>query len=261
MSLTHFIVGDGPRRGVLLHGFLGQGRNLRTLAQRWVEADPSRMLLVPDLPGHGTSPTGGPESGLEDMARAVLDTCREVDFANGPISFTGHSLGGRVSLAALRAFPSHVADVSLLDIAASAYDGERGGTRRVAEKLAEAPAHAGERAELRQALIDAGLSQGVTDWLLMNVEREPAGGVRWRFDREWLLAFHRRVASDDFWDAVASRDVPVRCIRGGRSPFVDAKEVAHFERLGVEVVTLPDAGHEVHVEALPELVEALVRPF
>jgi len=260
MTLAHFIVGEGPRRGVLLHGFLGQGRNLRTLAQRWTQADPSRSLLVADLPGHGTSPIGGPESGLEDMARAVLETCREVGFATGPLSFTGHSLGGRVSLAALRGFPTEVADVSLLDISAGPYESARGGTRRVAELLAAAPERAAERSELRATLVEAGLSQGVTDWLMMNVERD-GDGVRWRIDREWLLGFHRRVASDTFWDAVASRKVPVRCIRGGRSPFVDEAEQAHFTRLDVEVVTLADAGHDLHVDALPELVDALVRPF
>lgn len=260
MALAHFIVGDGPRRGVLLHGFLGQGRNLRTLAQRWTQADPSLSLLVPDLPGHGTSPVGSPDAGLEDLAGAVLDTCREVGFANGALSFTGHSLGGRVSLAALRAFPSHVADVTLLDIAAGPYEGPRGGTRRVAELLAAAPAQAAERSELREALVASGLSQGVSDWLMMNVERD-GEGVRWRIDRAWLLAMHRRVQGDTFWETVTDRQVPLRCIRGDRSPFVDAAEQAHFARLGVEVVTLADAGHEVHVEALPELLEALLRPF
>ena len=33
--LSSIRLGDGPAHAVLLHGFLGSGRNLRGLAQRW----------------------------------------------------------------------------------------------------------------------------------------------------------------------------------------------------------------------------------
>jgi pimeloyl-ACP methyl ester carboxylesterase len=259
MTLAQFTIGEGPHRSVLLHGFLGQGRNLRTLAQRWSEAEPARSFLLLDLPGHGTSPTLAPTLDLGGVAAAVVDTCRAAGWQE-PISFTGHSLGGRVALAVLRDFPAHVADVTLVDIAPGALDTSRGGTRRVAEILAAAPAEAADRATLRSHLIDAGLSPGVSDWLMMNVVRSESG-VRWRIDRDWLLAFHQRVGPEDFWSLLEGAHPPVRCIRGGASPYVSEEERVRLESLGVHVTTLPGAGHEVHVEALPELIEALLRPF
>ena len=260
MVLEHFVVGDGPRRTVLLHGFLGQGRNLRTLARRWVEADPSRALWVPDLPGHGASPPAGPEAGLSELADAVRRGAKESGFSEGPLSWVGHSMGGRVCLAALRESPESVTDVTLLDITPSAYDGQRGGTHSVAQRLAGVPARAEDRREMQEALAATGLSDGVVAWLLMNLMPDEAGGVRWRLDRDWLVDFHERVGPVDAWDVVEAADRPVRCIRGGRSAFVSDAEVARMEALGVPVTTIEGAGHELHVEALDALLEALTAP-
>ncbi|HLT29688.1 MAG TPA: alpha/beta hydrolase [Myxococcaceae bacterium] len=261
MTLEHFVVGDGPRRTVLLHGFLGQGRNLRTLARRWVEADPSRALWVPDLPGHGASPPAGPGAGLRELAEAVLRGARSSGFAQGALSLVGHSMGGRVSLAALRDWPEALVDVTLLDITPSSYDGQRGGTHSVAQRLAGMPERAADRREMQEALAATGLSPGVVAWLLMNLVPDEAGGVRWRLDREWLVDFHTRVGPEDFWDVVAAGERPVRCIRGGRSAFVSDEEVSRMEALGVPVTTLEGAGHELHVEAPEALIEALTAPW
>ena len=47
--LEHFVVGAGEAPTLLLHGFLGSGRNLRSLAQGWSARDPGRRFLVLDL--------------------------------------------------------------------------------------------------------------------------------------------------------------------------------------------------------------------
>src|SRR3954471_9459347 len=54
--LSSFRIGEGDRPTILLHGFLGAGKNLRSMAQAWAQRDPSRLFLVPDLTGHGASP-------------------------------------------------------------------------------------------------------------------------------------------------------------------------------------------------------------
>lgn len=255
MLLSHYRVGEGPRAGVLLHGFLGSGRNLRTLAQAWSRADPSLTLLVPDLTGHGTSPAVPPQAGLTDVARDVLETARAAGLT-GPLDFTGHSFGGRVSLAALRASPADVASVTLLDIAPGPVDGGRSTTRNVVEALVRAPASAPDRQAMRDALLAQGLSAPLVEWLLMNLERGE-DGVRWRLDRPALLALHERVNREDLWDAVESRQAPMRCVRGGASPYVTDADAARLAAAGCPVHTLPGVGHYVHTEALEPLVEWL----
>lgn len=262
MRLEAFEVGadgSGPST-VLLHGFMGQGRNLRTLAQTWAEREPGRRFLVPDLAGHGTSPVPAPLADLHSLAADVLETARAAGLP-APFHLVGHSLGGRVSLAASVLAPAAVASVSLLDIAPGAIPVASSESARVLEVLLEAPARADSRKAMREGLVGRGLSGHLSDWLIMNLEPEGTG-VRWRFDREALARLHARANSQDVWHAVerAGRQ-PMRCIRGGRGQYVTDADVARLQAAGVPVTTLPEAGHFVHVDALEELVAWLVAPL
>src|SRR3954471_1023393 len=113
--LASYRVGAGDHPTVLLHGFLGAGKNLRTLAQRWSERDPARLFVMPDLTGHGASPPLPPDAGIETLAADLGETVR-AEGLPGPVSLVGHSLGGRAALGLVRLEPSLVRDVVLLDI-------------------------------------------------------------------------------------------------------------------------------------------------
>ena len=257
MILESFQVGAGARPTVLLHGFLGTGRNLRTLATAWSAADPGRRFLLPDLTGHGTSPPLSPTSTLSTVAADVLETARAAGF-EGPLDWVGHSLGGRVSLAASRRGPAEVASVSLLDIAPGPIPPERSESGRVLDLLRAVPAQAPDRRVMRAALTERGLSGALSDWLLMNLETASAGGVRWRFDREALAAFHARANPEDLWDTLERPGLKARCIRGGRGQYVTDEDQARLEAAGCPVATLPDAGHYVHVDAPDALLRWLL---
>src|SRR4051794_18631186 len=101
-----------------MHGFLGSGKNLRALAQRWSELDAGRRFLLPDLTGHGHSPRPLPETDLRAMAHDVLETA-QAEGLSGPLELVGHSLGGRVALGAALVAPEKLARVDLLDITPS----------------------------------------------------------------------------------------------------------------------------------------------
>jgi esterase len=254
--LSNFQVGDGRTPTVLMHGFLGTGRNLRSLAAAWSAADPTRRLLVPDLTGHGTSPALSPEATLSTVARDVLETARAAGLT-GPLDVVGHSLGGRVALALSRLEPEAVARVSLLDIAPGPIATAQSESTRVLEILLRAPAQAADRRAMRAELVGQGLSGALADWLLMNVDPRPEGGVQWRFDREALAAFHGRVNGEDLWEALAALGPRARCLRAGRAHYVSDQDVARMEALGCTVDTLPDAGHYVHVDAPDALLRWL----
>ena len=252
--LAGYEVGDGPLPTVLLHGFLGSGKNLRSLAQRWSAVDSRRRLLVPDLTGHGASPPLPAGADLATLAGDVLETAEAAGLV-GPLALVGHSLGGRVALAAARHAPASVRDVVLLDIAPGPVDGPRG-SHRVLDVLVAAPAEAPSRRDLRQHLIDAGLSPGIADWLVMNVRVED-GRARWAFDREALSRLQETTSAEDLWDVVEQHRTAVRCIRGGSSLYVTDADVSRLEAAGCPVETLPGAGHELHVEALDALLGGL----
>jgi len=257
VKLETIRLGDGPVGTVLIHGFLGMGRNLRSLAQAWSAADPSRTFLLPDLTGHGASQPLPPDADNFSMARDVLETVR-AEGLNTPVELVGHSLGGRVSLAAAQVSPEAVSRVSLLDIAPSPIDTSVTESGAVLRRLRAAPEHTGDRREMRAALIALGLSGPLSDWLLMNLMPDPSGGVRWRFDREALAALHLRANGQDLWPAVEARRVPLRCIRGSRSEYVSDEAKARLEANGCPVATLEGAGHYVHTDA-PEALLAWLR--
>ncbi len=257
MKLETIRMGAGPRTTVLLHGFLGMGRNLRSVAQAWGAADPSRTFLLPDLTGHGASQPLPEGTDLRAMARDLLETLR----AEGlplPAELVGHSQGGRVALALAELEPAAVASVALLDIGPGPIDTGTTESGGVVRKLITAPARATDRRELRAALTSSGLSVPLAEWLLMNVVADEGGGVRWRFDREALAALHKRVNAQDLWPVVEARRVPIRCVRGERSPYVSDADKARLEAAGCPVETLAGAGHYVHTDA-PEALLAWLR--
>jgi pimeloyl-ACP methyl ester carboxylesterase len=258
MVLESFQLGDGAVSTVLLHGFLGSGRNLRSLAVAWNEAAPHRRFLLPDLTGHGTSPALPLGADLNTLARDVVDTAREVGFT-GPLELVGHSLGGRVALAASLAFPREVVSVTLLDITPSPVPIDLSESGMVLNVLLEAPDTAPSRRDMRAELTKRGLSDALADWLVMNLTTVPEGGVRWRFDRQALHELHGRANPMDLWPAVERPGARVRCIRGGRARYVTDADVARMEAAGCPVETLPGVGHFVHVEALQPLLQWLLK--
>src|SRR5436190_14026621 len=95
------IDGERPERTIVfLHGMLGRGGNLQTLARRFVQAHPCWTALLVDLRGHGRSPKGMPGASLEAAARDVIQS---VCASQAPITaIAGHSFGGKVALEAAR---------------------------------------------------------------------------------------------------------------------------------------------------------------
>lgn len=248
-------IGEGHKPVILIHGFLGSGRNLSSLARSWAQADPSLWFLLPDLPGHGTSPSLRPDADLTTMAEEVVATAR-AHGVEGPLSITGHSLGGRVALAASLLPGKQVEEVTLLDIAPGPIPSATSESGQVLALLRGAPAHAPDRATMRTYFLDQGLSQALTDWLLMNLVHTEAG-YTWRIDREALGAFHQRVNRQDLWAAVEHPLAKLRCVRGDRSHYVTDDDKERMERAGCPVVTLENSGHYVHVDQQEKLVRLL----
>ena len=257
MRLSSQVLGAGAKPTILLHGFLGSGKNLRTLAQRWSDRDPTRVFLLPDLRGHGSSPPADGRTDLRAMARDVIDTARAEEL-RAPLEVVGHSLGGRVGLAGSLVAPAEISRVTFLDITPGPIASGRSESGRVLEVLLQAPEEAADRRQLRAAVMDRGLSPALADWLMMNVVQE-GGSYRWRFDRQSLARLHERVNSEDLWEAVERPGANVRCIRGGVSGYVSRADVERMQRAGCRVDTLPNAGHFVHVDALEPLLELLAQ--
>ena len=253
-KLSQYQLGAGPNTVLLLHGFLGSGKNLSTLAKKIAELHPSLSLIVPDLTGHGTSPGLPKHASLTDLARDVLALCQD---RPGPYWVIGHSLGGRVALRLSELSPK-LARVALLDISPSPMLLTQSDTHLVTKILLRAPSASPTREPFRVYFREAGLSEALNSWLLMNLTLRDEQYV-WRIDREALAGLLDNANQEDLWspaEALARQD-KLWSINGEESPYVSHEDALRLFQVGAHVKALPNAGHFVHVDALPALLIAL----
>ena len=248
--------GHGSQPILLLHGFLGSGRNLASLGRKLSEALPALRVLLPDLSGHGESPMQAAVPSLHGAAEALLELATAQALPQ-PFAVIGHSMGGRVALKMKSLAPDRVGAAACIDIAPGPMDARQGTLHMVFRALRAAPATVSSRQAMRQHFLDAGVEPSLTDWVLMNlVPRQ--GQYGWRFDRDWLAAFHRDATGEDLWPVAEQHGAALLTVAGGASHYVSAGDAQRLRQAGVQVEVVPGAGHFVHVDKQAELVACLI---
>ena len=251
-TLAHTVTGEGTTPVMLLHGFLGSGRNLSSVARRLTQARPELRVVTPDLTGHGASPALPPNANLETLAQDVLALAHALGFPTDA-AWIGHSLGGRVALQAHLLEPAQVRDITLLDIP----PGPMVTPTDVADAFADAPAQGPDRAFFLEYFTSHGVPDGLAQWLMMNLTRSDTG-FTWKVDRAALMRLRDASNHTDLWAAVENRNARVRAVRGGTSGYVTDDDVERLSRSGVVAHTIPNAGHFIHMDALDALMDWLL---
>jgi esterase len=245
--------GAGEHTILLLHGFLGSGRNLMSLAKRWSDKEPRLRLVFPDLTAHGLSPTPANPT-IENVARDLFALAEDIN-ADEPLTIVGHSFGGRTALQMRLQQPERVGQVVLLDITPSPLAPGLGGLDNVIKQVIDAPATATAREPMRAYFAEKGISPGLTDWVLMNLTQDQ-GTFKWRFDRQALKHLNESSRGHDLWSAVAAGKTTL--IYGEKSSFVTPQDVERARSAGVDIHSIADAGHFLHVDAQGPLLDCLV---
>lgn len=267
MALAHTLLVEGPRvpeRWVLfLHGLLGQGGNWRSFGRRWVETHPKWGAVLVDLRLHGGSRAGfAPPHTVQTAAEDVLQLVGEL---SGPVeALVGHSLGGKVVLAAQRASHQRFARALVLDASPSARPDGSGSeqSREVLALLATLPGSYRTRAAFVTAVEAGGQPRAIAQWLAMALQ--PDGqGFQLSLDLPGLESLFRSVLAEDDWDVVASVPPGHRLgfVVGGRSGVVDPEARARLAALApaVTLEEIPGAGHWLQVDAPEATFAALER--
>ncbi len=247
-------VGTGPPV-VLLHGLLGQGRNLATAAAGLAARGYAATTL--DLPDHGRSPWT-PSLDYPTLAGAVA---REVEPA-APVALLGHSLGGKTAMQVALRRPELLSCLVVVDIAPVAYAGgetEHAGHVRAMRGMDLSTLTSRGDADTR--LAETVHDERVRGFLLQNLARE-GDRWRWRANLDLMARDLQNVAAFPLPPDVAPYAGPVLWIAGARSPYVldahRARMTGLFPR--ARLVRFKGVGHWVHSE-VPELFVETVGRF
>ncbi|MFN0060995.1 MAG: alpha/beta fold hydrolase [Myxococcaceae bacterium] len=264
LSWSHVTAeGASPTQSLLfLHGILGGGTNFRTFAKRLAEAHPNWSAVLVDLRMHGDSQGFSAPHTLEQTALDLIALENELPL---PVrGVLGHSFGGKVALAYLAKRPTTLTHAFVLDAdpGARAPSAPSDFTLRVLDLLERAPALWPQRelfvAHLQHERIDRGIAQ----WLAMNLEVAP-GGFRFKLDLTAIRALLTDYFAQDLWHVLEPppANVRIRFVLGGQSPACGPATLARLSEVSrasnVDVVTLPQAGHWVHVDDFEGTLQAV----
>jgi len=244
-----------------LHGILGSGGNLRTVARRFVDARPSWTAWLVDLRGHGRSPKGAPDPSLEaaagDLARLAARTAPPL------VAIAGHSFGGKVALEALRIGMGSLERVFAIDSMPGAREPFRGtdSALTVIETLESLPDTFSSKAAFVDAITAAGYARPLALWLTLSLQRAD-GGVRFALDLGEVRALLLDYFARDLWPVVERPpdDARVHLVIGDRSTSYSPADRERARALAGDRVTVDilPAGHWVHVDDPDGLLRVLL---
>ena len=238
-------LGQG-RPVALLHGLFGQIGNFSTVQKRLAA---EHRVIALDMRNHGASPhvTG---MGYPDMAADALETLRTLDA--DPCTLIGHSMGGKVAMAAALAAPASVAALVVVDIAPVPHPPSR---LAFADAMRALPLTPG----LTRAQADAHLAAvveapGVRGFLLQNLRLGAAPA--WKIGLDQIAA---AMPDIEGWDVAGCYPGPTLFVAGGRSDYIRPEHRPIVRALfpAARFVTLKNAGHWVHADDPDSFIDVL----
>lgn len=296
-TLAHEIVAAGedrehPKTAILLHGLMGAGKNLRTLARNLlttvIQRSPPNaagwQLALVDLRNHGNSaglehlkPPHNIQSAAMDIAELV-----ESELSKWPDVVMGHSLGGKVALefgesCANGRFGSSAVIPSqlwVLDSVPGKIDIEQNGeVERVLKSIQKLPDPVPSRRWLVEQLVKEGFSKSLADWLGSNLKRIDTSSdqMTWIFDVKGIYDMYLSYKQTNYWPFLESppKGMDVGIVRAENSDRWYPSILSQLEKLAEASMTprpnqgtvsyqvLEKAGHWLHVDNPNGLIEIL----
>ncbi len=259
-SYTGAAVDAGRPLVAFCHGLFGQGRNWTTIARRL--GDDCTCALI-DMPNHGRSDWTD-DVGYPAMADRLATFLRAG--AARPWILVGHSMGGKVAMAAALRHPELVERLCVVDVAPVDYRGGTAFGRYVAGMRSMDLTALRSRTDAEERLEEAVEDPTVRGFLLQNLRRGPgpagAPGTGWHWQMNLDLLGDRLDVLSGWPDLGAvSYPGPTLWISGADSDYVRAEHEPAMRALFPQLrrVTIKNAGHWVHADEPGVFLDVLRR--
>jgi pimeloyl-ACP methyl ester carboxylesterase len=167
----------------------------------------------------------------------------------------GHSMGGKVAMQVATIQPSRIEKLIVVDIAPKGYPPTH---KRMLAALGNLDLRSFKSfGEIDAALAPEIPSADVRRFLMKSLAREGEGGFRWRIDLEAITHNYMELAKPI--EPKFPFTKPACFIRGGRSDYLAESDFLLIENMfpRASFVTIPHAGHWVHVDAAEEFLKTL----
>ncbi|MTC72254.1 alpha/beta fold hydrolase [Providencia sp. wls1914] len=231
---------------VLIHGLFGDLNNLGVLGRDLQNYFDTIQI---DVRNHGDS-FRSDEMEYQQMAEDVIALVKSLGYHSAIL--IGHSMGGKIAMAASEIAPDFIEKIVAIDIAPVAYNVRRH-DEIIAALEATTQAHAKTRQEASGIMREFIPEEGVIQFLLKSFKQG-----EWKFNLSAIKANYEKIIG---WKTVPKWDKPVLLIPGGNSPYVQAEyrdDIAtQFPQAKAWVVA--DAGHWVHAEKPEHVLRAIHR--
>jgi pimeloyl-ACP methyl ester carboxylesterase len=239
---------------LLLHGLAGYAgewaRSARLLRAEY-------RVFALDQRGHGDSARQpknlSREAFVEDCAAAI----RHIGL--GPVTLVGQSMGASTAMLTAAAHPDLVRSLVIIEGSPDGpdtLDPDPDGARQIGESLKAWPVPFPDPAAARSFFESKGFDP--TAWTGGLESRTDGLWPRW--DADALIACMADLQSRNYWPQWRSIQAPTLVVFGEQGIFPSRHGEDIVQQLtGATFVTIPDAGHDVHLDAPSAWVEALQR--
>lgn len=231
---------------VLIHGLFGDLHNLGVLGR---DLQQYFDTIQVDVRNHGDS-FRDEHMSYHQMAQDIITLIQSLGYDSAIL--IGHSMGGKIAMAATAIAPDFIEKVVAIDIAPVAYQ-----VRRHDKIFAALDAVTAGQAKTRQEatviMRNTINEDGVIQFLLKSFKQG-----EWKFNLPALKANYEDIIG---WQTVPTWNKPVLLIPGGNSPYVQAeyKEQIAQQFPQAKAWVVADTGHWVHAEKPDHVLRAIHR--
>ncbi len=233
---------------LILHGLFGSGDNWRTVAR---SLSRKYKVFTLDMRNHGKS-FHSDRFDYHVMMEDVVRFVRRHDLER--VSMIGHSMGGKVAMNFALAHPDLVRKLVIVDIANKAYETQNQDIVEALYRLDVSKISKLKDADemLREAIPETDMRL----FLISNLKRQDDGRYQWQINVEGIRNGYQAIS-----EKINGKPYPKPClfIRGGQSEYIQDSDWPDILRVFplAELVTIPRAGHWVHIEARDPFVHAV----